>query len=84
MKKKSIKVRDLRKQKCVLSPKKMNRPGPPYSANDCKHLGKLGNDKQLYYSIPNKNGVYRWVKWSTIKNKKWYSLGKGAFVFVNE
>jgi hypothetical protein len=34
----------------------VNRPSPPRPAND------PGNNGELYESVPNKNGVYRWVK----------------------
>ena len=38
------------------------RPGPPYSAQDCKWKRKLGNNKNWYKSEPDKNGVFRWKK----------------------
>lgn len=78
------KLKYLKNQKCVLSPTKTHRPGPPYKASDCKHLGKLGNNEELYYSIPNKNGVYQWVKWDVIKKKQWISLSKGKYIFVKD
>jgi len=85
MPRKSISIKHLNKSnKCIKKSSKLNRQGPPYSAKDCKHLGQLGNDKQLYYSLPNKNGVYRWVKWSTVKKQNWFSLSKGKYVFVRE
>jgi hypothetical protein len=38
------------------------RPGPSYSAQDCKDEIKNGNDGLMYMSIPNRKGVYRWQK----------------------
>jgi hypothetical protein len=85
MPRKSIRISQLKKSNtCRKKSSKLNRPGPPYSANECKHLGHKGNDNQLYYSLPNKNGMYRWVKWSTVKKQKWFSLSKGKYVFVRD
>lgn len=39
-----------------------NRPSPPYPANDYCGKNKRGNDKNMYTSKKNKNGVCRWVK----------------------
>ena len=39
-----------------------NRPSPPYPANDYCGKNKRGNDKNMYNSKENKNGVCRWVK----------------------
>jgi hypothetical protein len=39
-----------------------NRPSPPYPANDYCGKNKRGNDKNMYTSKENKNGVCRWVK----------------------
>ena len=33
---------------------------PPYQAKDCKWLTKVGNDYNIWQSIPDKNGVYSW------------------------
>ena len=41
------------------------RNSPPFPANKCKTLKKKGNDGFMYKSIGNKNGVFRWVKWSS-------------------
>ena len=38
------------------------RKGPPYHAKDCKQMIKKGNDKKEYRSIPDKKGVYKWVR----------------------
>ena len=38
-----------------------NRKSPSYPANECKNKIKVGNDKNKWKSIKNKNGVYRWV-----------------------
>lgn len=48
------------------------RNSPPYSANKCKSIKKLGNDGNLYVSQPDKNGTYKWVnvnKNKTLKHK---------------
>ena len=39
------------------------RASPPRPANDsgCRDRTFRGNDGRLYLSVPNKNGVYRWV-----------------------
>ena len=54
------------KDSCPLSDLKKyaNRPSPPRPANDpgCRDQIRRGNDGLLYASVPNKNGVYRWVK----------------------
>lgn len=39
-----------------------NRPSPPYPANNYCGKNKRGNDKNMYNSKENKNGVCRWVK----------------------
>lgn len=39
------------------------RKSPPYPANECKEDIKIGNDGLYYKSQPNKNGIYRWVKY---------------------
>ena len=39
-----------------------SRPGPPYPAQLCKNLVKLGNDRKKYKSVSNKKGVYIWKK----------------------
>lgn len=41
---------------------KTTRGAPPYNAKDCKGKVKKGNDGAWYISVPDKNGVYRWVK----------------------
>ena len=48
------------------------RNSPPFPANKCKTLKKRGNDGFMYKSISNKNGVFRWVKWSSpsVKTRK--------------
>lgn len=42
--------------------KYVNRPSPPYSAQACPDQTMKGNNGNLYKSVSNKNGVYRWVK----------------------
>jgi len=41
-----------------------SRKSPPYPANSpgCQGKTKKGNDKLMYISKPNKNGIYRWSK----------------------
>jgi hypothetical protein len=51
--------------------KYVSRPGPPYKAQDCKNIEIKGNNGKMYISLPNKNGVYRWVPVdSSTLNKK--------------
>ena len=47
--------------------KYLKRPGPPYPAQDCKKLVRMGNDTLFYASRKDKNGIYRWKK----IDKKW-------------
>ena len=42
--------------------KYIDRPGPPYPAQNCKDIVKIGNDRKKYKSVPNKKGVYQWKK----------------------
>ena len=39
-----------------------SRPGPSYSAQDCKDQIRSGNNGMMYISVANKNGVYKWQK----------------------
>ena len=41
------------------------RPSPPFAAQ--AHKGKImkGNDRQQYKSTATKNGIYRWIRWSS-------------------
>lgn len=39
----------------------MNRPSPPYPANKCNGLIKVGNNGVMYESVPDKNGIHKWV-----------------------
>jgi hypothetical protein len=57
---------------CSKSPnaKYANRPGPPYPAQNCKSMRKVGNDGLLYVSKPDKNGIYKWYKVSSGESKK--------------
>ena len=43
------------------SKKYTSRPSPPYSAAHCPGVATNGNDGNTYVSVPNKNGVHRWV-----------------------
>ena len=45
----------------------MSRPSPSVSAQDFPDKVKEGNDKNMYVSKPDKNGIY---KWKQIVNKK--------------
>lgn len=45
------------------------RKGPPYHAKDCKHMIRKGNDKKEYHSLPDKKGVYKWVRIGNKGNK---------------
>lgn len=51
-----------------------SRRSPQYSANKCKSMKKLGNDGNLYKSVSNKKGVYRWIKVNKNKETKKVSL----------
>jgi hypothetical protein len=42
--------------------KYLERPSPPYSANDCRGKVLIGNDGYQYISNPTTNGIYRWSK----------------------
>lgn len=42
--------------------KYVTRPSPPYPANECCGRTLAGNDGARYVSVPNKNGVCRWVR----------------------
>jgi hypothetical protein len=42
--------------------KRLNRPSPPYPANDYCGKNKKGNDGNMYTSTKNKLGICRWVK----------------------
>jgi ATPase subunit of ABC transporter with duplicated ATPase domains len=37
------------------------RPSPPYPANKCQGIAKIGNDGRMYQSVPDKNGIYKWM-----------------------
>ena len=42
--------------------KYLKRSSPPYPANKCCGQELLGNDKNMYITNKNKNGVCRWVR----------------------
>ena len=46
--------------------KYLDRPSPPRAANEigCRDQVYMGNDGNLWKSVSNINGVYRWVKTS--------------------
>lgn len=67
--KKSKKINKPRKDlnsKCIIQKTKkyQTRKGPPLKANDCKGLTAKGNDDENYKSVPDKRGIYRWVKYN--------------------
>jgi hypothetical protein len=43
--------------------KYLSRPSPPYPANDCCGMKKVGNDGAKYVSRPNANGICSWKKY---------------------
>ena len=42
--------------------KYINRPGPPYPAQNCRRHKKRGNDGEMYVSRPDYRGVFTWKK----------------------
>ena len=42
--------------------KYVERPSPPYPANECRGKIMKGNNGEMYISKPTSTGVYRWVK----------------------
>ncbi len=76
--------------KCIkLTAKKYKeRPGPPYSAQDCKGRRMKGNDGRMYVSKAAANGVYRWVSTGAAetrkapKGKRYAILDNGGEPFV--
>lgn len=51
-------------KKCVknTTQKYASRPGPPYPANECCGMTKMGNDGQKYVSKPKVTGICAWTK----------------------
>ena len=49
------------KNDCIKSTQKkyLNRPGPPYPAQNCKDLIKMGNNEKIYQSKENINNIYK-------------------------
>jgi hypothetical protein len=45
----------------IKTKKYQTRNAPAYHAKDCKGKTKKGNNGKLYISLPDKNGVYKWV-----------------------
>ncbi len=75
--------------KCIkLTAKKYKeRPGPPYSAQDCKGRRMKGNDGRMYVSKAAANGVYRFVPIGAEtrkapKGKRYTILDNGGEPFV--
>ena len=57
------KPRDTANECAKMNTKKyLERPSPPYSANDCRGKVLIGNDGYQYISNPTTNGIYRWSK----------------------
>jgi hypothetical protein len=54
MKKKHMSCKEL------TSKKYRTRPSPPFPANSCQDMSKLGNDGQMYKSVANRNNVHQW------------------------
>jgi len=50
--------------------KYINRPGPPYPAQNCKNLKRVGNDGLLYISKKDVNGIYKWYTLSSKQSRK--------------
>lgn len=50
-----------------------DRPSPSYPANECKGMQKKGSDGNWWISVPDRFGVYRWIKG---KKKKGYTIKK--------
>ena len=50
--------------------KYIKRKSPSYSANKCKYMKKKGFNNILYKSVPNKKGVFRWIKVKKTKKIK--------------
>jgi len=44
------------------------RPSPALPAGKCPGQSRVGNDGRIYKSVPNKNGVHRWVHTHTLLN----------------
>jgi hypothetical protein len=43
--------------------KNKERPVPPYRPEDCKDDILMGNDNHKYISKPNKDNIYKWIKY---------------------
>jgi hypothetical protein len=58
-------------KKCSKSSLKkyQTRDSPPYPANDCPNMKKMGNDGRYYTSKKDVNNVYKW-KPMVIKSKR--------------
>ena len=64
---------------CRKSPNKkyVSRPGPPYPAQTCKDMIKIGNNRKFYKSVPDIYGIYKWKLIKTVNKKlKSYSMPK--------
>ena len=50
--------------KCVMQTTKkyLSRPSPPYPANKCCGMKKIGNDGAKYVAEPSANGICAWKK----------------------
>lgn len=59
--------------------KYLERPTPPYHANDCENLIKNGNDGKKYISLEDKNGVYKWKKIEDEKKYKQYYILSSSY-----
>ena len=54
------------------SRKYIKRKSPSFGANKCKYKMKRGNNGLMYKSVPNKKGVFRWIKIKKRQKKEDY------------
>ena len=79
--------------KKVNEKKYLERNSPPYHANECPNEKIKGNDKKMYISKKDKNGIYKWVlsnidvfepKEKADKNKGKILYGKENRLYISE
>jgi len=65
-------VRQMKEVGCIKShlKKYRNRPSPPYPANRCCNMKKVGNDGDTWVSVPDRRGICRWRR-EKILSKRW-------------
>ena len=59
---KTVKTKTMKAVKTKTLKKYLTRDSPPYPANDYCGKKMKGNDKLMYVSTPDKNGVCKWIK----------------------